>query len=84
MQLTAPHEASVVMVANSDDPNSPNRTSFPSMFPEPAAEAQLARTGGLPEHSAAHRTRTPTRKSDEHRAPTRPTRAAAGWTIRPR
>ena len=58
--LTAPHEASVVIVAKRAELKMPNRTSFPSMFPSVAATPS-ALWIGLPRLSAFQQTSTPTR-----------------------
>src|ERR1035438_6535857 len=58
MALTAPHEASVVIVANSAELKMPKRTSLPSMFPS-AAETPSFWWIGLPDDSAFQQTSTP-------------------------
>ena len=50
MALTAPHEASVVTVANMADPKMPKRTSLPSMFVTGACATSVRR--GVPRVSA--------------------------------
>jgi hypothetical protein len=57
--LTAPQEASVVIVAKSAELKMPKRTSLPSMFPSAAATPSFWWIG-LPEASAPQHTRTPT------------------------
>src|ERR1035437_2754302 len=56
--FTAPHEASVVMVANKAELKMPKRTSLPSMFPSAAATPSFWWIG-LPDDSAFQQTRTP-------------------------
>ena len=50
MALTAPHEAAVVITANSAERAMPNRTSLPSMLPPSSPSAVRA---GVPAASAA-------------------------------
>ena len=61
IEFTAPHEASVVIVANSAELKTPKRTSLPSMFPSVCTTPFLYRLG-FPSASAFQQVTTPTRK----------------------
>src|SRR5271166_1569528 len=71
MELTAPQLVSVVTVANSAELATPNRTSFPSRFPEACRAAAgcfelccaAAVTKGLPRASAQYAVLTPATNS---------------------
>ena len=52
MALTAPHEAAVVIAANSAEAAMPKRTSLPSMLPPARIDAERRRWIGLPPASA--------------------------------
>ena len=60
MELTAPQEASVVIVANSAELKMPKRTSLPSMLPSAAATPSCWWIG-LPAASAHQQSSTPPR-----------------------
>ena len=60
MPFTAPHEAAVVMVANSEELKMPKRTSLPSMLPS-AVAMPMAWWMGFPFASAHQQTSTPAR-----------------------
>ena len=59
MTLTAPHEASVVTVANSAEADTPKRTSLPSMLPSGCVDGQPAheRVAAAPPPSSRRRRR---------------------------
>src|SRR4030042_1120926 len=61
MELTAPHEAAVVTVANRLEPETPNRTSLPSIFPPPGSTPRACRRG-LPALSARQQTSAAAKK----------------------
>ena len=61
MELTAPQEASVVIVANKAELKTPKRVSLPSMLPSVWTTPFLYKLG-LPSASAFQQVTTPTRK----------------------
>src|SRR5665647_3143896 len=62
IEFTAPHEASVVTVANKAELKIPKRTSLPSILPA-AWSTPRAASRGLPEDSAPQQISAPTRNS---------------------
>ena len=62
MELTAPHDASVVIVAKSDELKIPKRASLPSMLAAGCA-AKLAAAVDCPAYSKWAQSTTPTTKT---------------------